>query len=105
MERPADEPASDEVHTESAEPEAEDEVPTAALASDAQTAETDGPRLTEGPVRYLLEKGVTSDKAVRIVSIFTGSQNQRVAYNELRKEFGGKGGQYLRLMKEYFKNT
>lgn len=97
--------ASDEVHAASAEPEAEAELPAAAPAADAQTAENDGPRLTDGPVRYLLEKGVTSDKAVRIVSIFTGSQNQRVAYNELRKEFGGKGGQYLRLIKEYFKNT
>lgn len=58
-------------------------------------------RLTDGPVRFLLEKGVTSDRAVRIVSIFESSPNQRVAYNELRKAFGNKGRQYLGMMKEY----
>ena len=91
---------STETGAESAKPENN-----GSTADEAQTAESEGPRLTDGPVRYLLEKGVTSDKAVRIVSIFTGSQNQRVAYNELRKEFGGKGGQYLRLMKEFYKEN
>ena len=100
-ETPAEGSASPAIVLESTEPEEDAE----STADEAQTAEDSAPRLTDGPVRYLLEKGVTSDKAVRIVSIFTGSQNQRVAYNELRKEFGGKGGQYLRLMKEFYKGN
>ena len=63
--------------------------------------EDDTLRLSSGPVRHLLERGVTSDKAVRIVKIFYESQNQRIAYNELRKAFGNKGSQYLKMMKEY----
>jgi len=63
--------------------------------------EDDALRLSSGPVRHLLERGVTSDKAVRIVKIFTESPNQRIAYNELRKAFGNKGSQYLKIMKEY----
>ena len=58
-------------------------------------------RLSSGPVRFLLERGVTSDNAVRIVKIYYDSPNQRIAYNELRKAFGNKGGQYLKMMKEY----
>ena len=58
-------------------------------------------RLTGGPVRFLLEKGVTSDKAKQVVSIVEESPNMRVAYNELRKAFGNKGARYLNLMKEY----
>lgn len=57
-------------------------------------------RLTSAPVRWLMEHGVTSDKAVRIVKIYTESANQRIAYNELRKAFGDKGRQYLKMMKE-----
>ena len=58
-------------------------------------------RLTSAPIRYLMEHGVTSDKAVRIVKIYTESSNQRIAYNELRKAFGNKGRQYLKMMKEF----
>ena len=59
------------------------------------------PHLTDGPIRFLMERGVTSDRAMKIVSIFNESPNQRVAYNELRKAFGNKGRQYLGMMKEY----
>ena len=38
--------------------------------------------------------------AVMIAKIYTESANQRIAYNELRKAFGDKGRQYLKMMKE-----
>ena len=102
-------PASDEPSAEAA-PSSEEaaEQPSEARPGEEQEEEPASGgaiRLTDGPVRFLLEKGVTSDRAVRIVSIFENSPNQRVAYNELRKAFGNKGRQYLGMMKEYSGET
>ena len=102
-------PASDEPSAEAA-PSSEEaaEQPSEARPEEEQEEEPASGgaiRLTDGPVRFLLEKGVTSDRAVRIVSIFESSPNQRVAYNELRKAFGNKGRQYLGMMKEYSGET
>ncbi len=102
-------PASDEPSAEGAPSSEEDaEQPLEARPEEEQAEEPASGgtiRLTDGPVRFLLEKGVTSDRAVRIVSIFENSPNQRVAYNELRKAFGNKGRQYLGMMKEYSGET
>ena len=102
-------PASDEPAAEAAPSSEEDaEQPSEARPEEEQEEEPASGgaiRLTDGPVRFLLEKGVTSDRAVRIVSIFENSPNQRVAYNELRKAFGNKGRQYLGMMKEYSGET
>ena len=103
-------PASDEPSAEAA-PSSEEaaEQPLEARPEEEEQEEEPASggaiRLTDGPVRFLLEKGVTSDRAVRIVSIFESSPNQRVAYNELRKAFGNKGRQYLGLLKEYSGET
>ncbi len=102
-------PASDEPYAEAAPSSEEDaEQPSEARPEEEQAEEPASGgtiRLTDGPVRFLLEKGVTSDRAIRIVSIFESSPNQRVAYNELRKAFGNKGRQYLGMMKEYSGET
>ena len=105
----SEKPASDEPAAEAAPSSEEDaEQPSEARPGEEQEEEPASGgaiRLTDGPVRFLLEKGVTSDRAVRIVSIFENSPNQRVAYNELRKAFGNKGRQYLGMMKEYSGET
>ena len=96
---PADEPAP-----ASPEDGAED----AAAAPDDGSGEHEGGTETvpaDGAVRYLLDKGVAEGDAVRIVAIFTGSANRRVAYNKLRREFGNKGGLYLKMIKEYYKEA
>ena len=92
--------------------EAAPEIPVSDEAHDSDEAlaeagpdEGEAPALPNDPVQYLVGKGVPDEAAARIAAIFTGSPNQRVAYNELRKEFGNKGGQYLRMMKEFGKKA
>jgi len=101
-------PASAEEPAKASEAQREPEEPAPAPSDSEEEAveagdkpEDGGPHLTDGPIRFLLERGVTSDRAMKIVSIFNESPNQRVAYNELRKAFGNKGRQYLGMMKEY----
>ena len=98
--------AEDPAKASEAQPEPEEPAPAPSDSGEEPVEAVDkpedgGPHLTDGPIRFLLERGVTSDRAMKIVSIFNESPNQRVAYNELRKAFGNKGRQYLGMMKEY----
>ncbi|MBR3016060.1 MAG: hypothetical protein IKH57_03095, partial [Clostridia bacterium] len=52
--------------------------------------------------QFLVERGLSSDKAATVSSVVSSSANLRIAYNELRKAFGSTEGRtYLALVKEY----
>ena len=61
----------------------------------------EGKNITKATLeRFLLDHGV--EAAAKIASIVSSSANLRIAYNELRKDFGATDGRaYLALVKEY----
>ena len=67
--------------------------------AETNTTEQSGEMLLE---LFLVDHGLPSDRATTVSSIVAGTPNLRVAYNELRKEFGAADGRaYLSLVKEY----
>ena len=50
---------------------------------------------------YLIQNGITPSAAAKVLSIVNESQNMRIAYNTLRKEYGNRGIEYFAVAKKY----
>ena len=78
------------------------------MTTEEQPMDEVAPQDEEQPQReatleqFLVVHGLSTDRAATVSSVVNSSANLRIAYNELRKDFGATDGRaYLALVKEY----